>query len=1268
MQLIHSFVTNPVKVTVGALLVALFGIVALTRMPMQLTPEVQRPTITVETRWPGASPQEVEQEIIIEQEEQLKSAEGVVKMTSESSDSQGTITLEFDVGTNMEEALLKINSRLQQVREYPENADEPVITTSNASDRPIAWFILSERSPSAEEYDAFEEKNPHLAEELLPARRAQNVGLAMLRLRILSADYPEVKELLPPDDLDVSELKRFAEDEIEARFERVPGVSQSNVLGGLEDELQVIVNPEKLASRQLTLTDVRNVLASQNADTSAGDFWEGKRRWVIRVNGQFDTPEQVENQLLRVIEGAPVFVKDVAKVKFGFKKPSGLVRRFGGSSIAINVLRETGANVLDVMDGLREKRQDIDENVLKPRGLQLMQVYDETEYIDSSINLVQQNIFIGGALTMMVLMSFLHLGARTLITIPIIVASALAAAFLSPLFFMITVAVILVAGFWFARGALVVALAIPTSIIASFLIMGALGRSLNVISLAGLAFAVGMLVDNAVVVLENIYRRHSLGEKPFVAAVRGTQEVLGAVTASTITTVAVFLPIVFVQEEAGQLFRDIALAISAAVALSLLVSMTVIPTAASRLFAGGRSFQGAGGPNGNVGQAWYEQVARIHNVRNEQNGNENGNGNGSADISENSEHESNGVTQSSSAAAGWLKRLGAWAVGGVVAMNGWVQRGALRRVAVVVVLVGLAIGTSWLFWPRVEYLPSGNRNLVFGILIPPPGYSLDKMKELGETVEHELKPYWDVDPDSEEAKNLDFPVIGDFFFVARGRTVFMGIRAYDKQRAGELVPLIQKVASKIPGAFAVAKQSSLFEQGLTGGRTVEIEITGPDLRKLVALGGQTMGRVKGILPDAQARPVPSLDLSTPEIHVDPRLLQMAELNVNSRDLGFTANALVDGAYSGDYYRDGKKIDLTIIGETEYADTTQEIGSLPVATPSGQLVPMESLADISFAAGPEQVAHRERVRAITIEVSPPPEIALEDAMIMIRDQIVKPIQESGQLAGGYQMNLAGTADKLSNMQKTFLGQWTGWNLESVSSVMTSQFVLVVLITYLLMAALFESWLYPFVIILTVPLGAVGGILGLNLLNVYLGWTGQIPQQLDILTMLGFVILIGTVVNNPILIIHQSLNHMREDNMEPNAAILESVRTRIRPIFMTTLTTVLGLMPLVLFPGSGSELYRGLGSVVLGGLLVSTIFTLILVPTLFSLMLDIKVFVVSKLFGRSVEEESDTHSSHEVVEGRETDLDPDTPEVLSEEAGDLEPVAEAEPVTQTPDGHS
>jgi HAE1 family hydrophobic/amphiphilic exporter-1 len=1142
MWLIESIVANPVKVTVGVLLVVMFGLLAMLAMPMQLTPEVQTPTITVETRWPGASPQEVEQELVLEQEEQLKSVQGITKMSSECADSQGTITLEFRVGMNMDEALLKVNSRLQQVPEYPEDADQPVISTSNAADRPIAWFILSARRPSESDIDEFAEQHPELRKELQEVRDAHNVGVAMLRLRKLREAHPEVGELLPPVSLDVTELRRFAEDEIESRFERITGVSQSNVIGGLENELQVIVDPERLAVRGLTIEQVRRVLQGQNRDTSAGDFWEGKRRWVVRALGQFRTPEQVESQLLTVQDGAPVFIRDVAKVRLGFKKPSGVVRRFGESSIAINCQRESGANVLDVMDGLRKAAADLDESVLERRGLQLTQVYDETEYINSAVNLVQQNIFLGGALTVIVLMSFLHLSVKTVLAVPIVVASALAAAYISPIYFVACLAVLIIGGFWFARGALVVALAIPTSIVGTFLIMGALGRSLNVISLAGMAFAVGMLVDNAVVVLENVFRRVADGETPKTAAVRGTQEVWGAVFASTLTTIAVFLPVVFVQEQAGQLFRDIALAISGAVALSLVVSVTLIPTTAARLFA-----------------------AKSNSPKD---------------------------AKPSKPPAIVLRPLlssGQLFIKVVVGLNAWVQRGFVRKLAVVTLLTGLSVGLSWWFWPKVEYLPSGNRNLVFGILLPPPGYNLDELMGLGETVEGGLKPYWNVDPTSPEAAELDYPAIGDFFFVARGRSVFMGVRAHDPARAGELVPLIQQVSGKIPGTFAVAKQSSLFEQGLTSGRTIDIEITGPDLEKLVGMGGRILGQVKQLMPEAQARPVPSLDLSSPELHVIPKLVQSADMQVSVAELGYITNALIDGAYAGDYFLDGKKIDITIKGEKQFASRTQDIEALPVATPLGQAVPLGALADVEISNGPEQINHRERVRAIAIEVSPPADIPLETAMKMIEEEVVGPLIVSGALDGGYQLNLAGTADKLRDT-------WLALRFNVLIALM---------ITYLLMAALFESWLYPFVIILSVPLGAVGGILGLTVLNQFYA------QPLDVLTMLGFVILIGTVVNNPILIVHQSLNLIREKGLSPDDAILASVRTRVRPIFMTTTTTVLGLLPLVVFPGAGSELYRGLGSVVLGGLTVSTIFTLVLVPTLFSLMMGIRQTLVRAL---------------------------------------------------------
>jgi HAE1 family hydrophobic/amphiphilic exporter-1 len=316
------------------------------------------------------------------------------------------------------------------------------------------------------------------------------------------------------------------------------------------------------------------------------------------------------------------------------------------------------------------------------------------------------------------------------------------------------------------------------------------------------------------------------------------------------------------------------------------------------------------------------------------------------------------------------------------------------------------------------------------------------------------------------------------------------------------------------------------------------------------------------------------------------------MRINTTDLGFTANALIDGAYVSDYYLDGKKIDLTVIGDDQFARTTQDVQALPIATPLGQLVPLSAVADVELSSGPEQINHRERERVITIQVTPPERVPLEDAMLRIQDEIVRPMIVAGQLDGGYEIQLAGTADKLRE----------AWQALRFSVLLAC------VITYLLMAALFESWLYPLVIILSVPLGAFGGVVGLWLLNLF------VLQPLDVLTMLGFVILIGTVVNNPILIVHQSLNHMREEGMSPGDAIVESVRTRIRPILMTAVTTVFGLLPLVLFPGPGSELYRGLGAVLLGGLVASTFLPLVLIPALFSLTMQFKEWFLVLLFGR------------------------------------------------------
>ncbi|MFY8221448.1 MAG: efflux RND transporter permease subunit, partial [Pirellulales bacterium] len=642
--------------------------------------------------------------------------------------SSGVIQLEFTVGTDMSQALVKVNTRVQQVRDWPIDADRPVIRTASANDRPVAWLILGQAAPDAARIEAAQAAHPDLAAGLDRVLRARSPDLALYRLRTLVAAHPELAALAPAE-LDVESLRRMAEDEIESRLERVDGVSNADLVGGRADELQVIVDPQKLAARQLTIDDLRLALANQNQDTSGGDVWEGKRRYVVRTLGQFRSPEQVEGVIITRRGGKPVYVRDVARAQLGTKKPDGIVRRFGARNIAVRITREQGANVLDMMRRLRAVAAEIDAD-LRPRGLALSVVYDETTYIDSAIGLVNDNILVGGLLTLGTLLVFL----RNI------------------------------------RSTLIVALSIPVSVMGTFLALAAFDRTLNVISLAGIAFAVGMLIDNAVVVLENIFVHWSKGEEPAAAAVRGTTEVWGAILASTLTNVAVFLPVLFIEGEAGQLFGDIALAIAAAVGLSLAVSGLVVPAAAAWLLSG---------------QHAREAVAVVT-------------GGGSRPA---------GVGRF---VGDLIGGFGAAFTSSVLRLNRFLLGGVGREAVTSLAIVTAAAGATWALMPKAEYLPEGNRNLVFGILLPPPGYNIDELLRMGDIVEARLLPYWDVDPGTPEAAALDAPILGDLFFVARGRSVFIGVRSLDPLQAARLVPLIQRVAADLPGTFAVAKQSSLF--------------------------------------------------------------------------------------------------------------------------------------------------------------------------------------------------------------------------------------------------------------------------------------------------------------------------------------------------------------------------------------------------------------------------------------------------------------------------
>ncbi|MEM0926157.1 MAG: efflux RND transporter permease subunit, partial [Planctomycetota bacterium] len=791
-------------------------------------------------------------------------------------------------------------------------------------------------------------------------------------LEEFAGDHPELEELRPPK-IDLERLRKLSVDFVEPRFERVAGVSDARTFGGREEEMQVIVDPAKLAARKITIAQVRDALRQQNSDSTAGDVLQGKRSWVIRTLGRFRDPEQIKAQLLVSDQNSRVYIGDVADVRLGFKKRESVARRYGTETTGVSISRVSGANVLEVMKGLRQACDELNEGFLAREGLELFQYYDETLYIESSIQLVIRNMLIGSAATIAILMLFLHFGQATILASIAIAVSAVAAIYLSPWFYLLTLLLIFFAGYRLARGALVAAVAIPISICGAFLCLTLLGRSLNVISLAGMAFAVGMLVDNSVVVLENITRRRQLGESSWEAAAKGVAEVSGAILASTLTTIAVFLPVIFVEATAGQLFRDIAIAISCGIAFSMLVSFTVIPTSAAALLRRGSGNAAVGSLAGGHGD---EATVPL------------------------SPRGLTGVIQSSAAGA----------VMKIVTFNRWILSSRLRSITVVVVMTGASIGVSYLLWPKVEYLPTGNRNFVFARFSLPPGYNIDELSKVGAVMEKRLQPYWDVDEGGDASDGTEHPVLDYYFCAIFDRSLFMGFRARDEERASELVPMVREAGKDLPGIRVLASQSSLFGRGLTGGRTIDVEISGPDLERLVAIAAGVLDDVDRLMPGGQASAEPSLELSSPEVHLRPKLVAASEMGIDSTNLGYVVNALVDGAYAGDYYIGGEKIDLTIRGQSD-AGSPNEIMSLPLSTQYGQIVPLLAVAEMKYASGPEKIARRERLRSITVQVSPPDEMPLEAAMDLVNDQIVAPRIEDGTIGNEYFVALSGTADKL-----------------------------------------------------------------------------------------------------------------------------------------------------------------------------------------------------------------------------------------------------------------
>jgi HAE1 family hydrophobic/amphiphilic exporter-1 len=1020
-------------------MILLGGVVALLNIPIQLTPDTRKPLLTIYTSWPGASTLEVEREITNRQEDALRGIEGLDQVVSASRDSGNRITLEFDISTNMDRALMLVSNRLSNVNGIPSDAREPRIRTRDAEDNPIAWFSVTAK---------------------------------------------------PDNKNKVYAYGRLLEDVVQDRLERIRGVGLVNVWGGRQKELRIIVDPQRMARFGLTITEVAAALRGANVSISAGDVEEGKRRYVVRTDNELSSLERVNALVLRSsLDPASgrisrVTVADLAKVEYDLVETDTQIRANTEESIIVNVIRDTGVNVIEVMKRIRAETKFLNEGPLKDAGLIMTQVHDDTIYINSAIGLVQQNIIVGGMLAALVLLIFLRS----------------------------------------FRATLIVSLAIPISVIGSFVAMAALGRSINVISLAGIAFAVGMVVDAAIVVLENIYRHRQLGDTATAAAAKGAGQVWGAIFVSAATTVMVFVPILIMELEVGQLFRDIAVAISVSVILSLIVSITVIPSLSNAMLK----------------RDVKDSTSAFH--------------------------------------LPGIDHLAKWFARFVLAYTRKVVSSKAISVLVVASICGLAGTATWAFLPKLEYLPEGNRNLLIARIMPPAGYNLNAIVKMAKSAENHITPLFK-NSGSGLAGSGKQPEIDRFWFIIRRGFTIAAAAAVDPARIKELVPIVRRAVFSEPGSRGFVRQTSLFGRGFGGGRNIDLDISGPDLNDIVNVASRVMPSIIRTFPRSEGhqwRAVPGLKLLSPEVRLKPIPQRLADVGMTARELGEAIDAFNDGVKVAEVTIDGGLTDLMVRGPYKQIGQTQGIDNIPVVTRSGHVLPASSLATIEVTSSPDQIRHLDRERNITIRIGPSRDMPLELAMETVRDKIIKPMTEQG-LPAGIRMKMSGTADALT---KTF-------------DSMVINLVAALIIVYLVMAILFESFVYPFIIMFSVPLATAGGIGGLALLNQFNF------QALDMLTLLGFVILIGIVVNNAILLVHQTLVHVRGENMPPTEAILEATRNRLRPIFMSTLTSICGMAPLVIFPGAGSELYRGLGSVVIGGLALSAVLTLLIIPPLLGL---------------------------------------------------------------------
>jgi multidrug efflux pump subunit AcrB len=1009
-NLTEKSLKSPVGVAVGVGLIIVLGIVALVRLPVQLFPDIEEPVITIFTGWRAAAPPEVESELLEPQEQALRGLAGLKEVQSFANAGGAFINLQFAIGTDMGRTLIDVIARMNQLPPLPRDADAPRISLGQdggqGPNQTLSWFFV---------------------------------------------------QLKPGTPGPVENYRREVEELMRSHIESIPGVGTVNVNAGAPDELRIEFDAYRAAELGIPIPSIVGVAGS--ADDVSGGFAElGRRQYTLRFAGRY-RPDDLGELVLDWRDGRPVRLADVAKISVERGDRNSLAVQNNNPAIAIQIIKESGADVLSTLNAVKEEIGRLREGPLADLGLAIEQSFDPSVFINQALGLVAGNLFAGILLAIGVLWLFLRQ----------------------------------------FRSTLLVGVAIPVSVLATVLVMLVTGHSLNVISIAGIAFAVGMTLDAATIVLESILLRREKGVPSAQAALEGATQVWPALFASTLTTVIVFLPVIFLKSSEGQLFADLALTISVAIGVSLIMAVTVLPVAAAR---------------------WLKPSA---------------------------------ATQK---AAEWPRRLGE-------RMAALTDSPRQRQVTIALCLVAPAFLT-WLMLPPIDYLPPVKRDAIDGFFQFPPGMNVDAIeREVVQPMVSRLAPYMagEKEPRLKNYYILIFP---------GGGTI--GVRPLDPNRIDELGKIVnEEITAGFPDLDVFAQQGNLFG-GFGDGRNIEVRLQSADFDALLKSAREAQDVITKEMPGAEVRSFQDLELAEPELRLIPDDRRISESGWTRANVATVVRALGDGIWVGEHFDGDRRLDMIL--RASGWDSPDALAAVPVATPTGGVVPLGELVRIEPTVSSTGLRRVDGRRTIGINVVAPPGTSLQQAMQKLETDVGPAIEPLLPPDGG--IRYAGDAG----------------SLETALADMRVNISLALLVLFLMMAALFRSLRDSGLVLLTVPLASLGGVLGIRFLNLFT------PQTLDMLTMVGFIILLGAAVNNAILLV-ESARAAERSGMSRRDSVRHALEERTRPIFATSLGQLAGLLPMIIVPGPGAALYRGLGTVICGGMLLNTVFMLVLLPALLRL---------------------------------------------------------------------